>query len=54
MITGIQLYLRQSMGTSGVVYLLLFVYSKWQQCIEVFISYKNIVAVHFLTYCDSE
>lgn len=54
MITGIQLYLRQSMGTSGVVYLLLFVYSKWQQCTEVFVSYKNIVAVHFLTYCDSE
>lgn len=45
--TGIQLYLRQNMDTSGVVYLFLFVYSKWQQCIEVFVSYKSIVAVHF-------
>jgi len=35
------------MDTSGVVHLFLFVYSKWQQCTEVFVSYKNIVAVHF-------
>lgn len=45
--TGIQLYLRQSVDTSGVVYLFLFAYSKWQQCTEVFVSYKGIVAVHF-------
>jgi hypothetical protein len=33
--TGKQLYLRQSMDTSGVVYLFLFVYYKWQQCTEI-------------------
>ena len=47
--SGKQLYLRQHVDTSGVVYLFLFMYYEWQQCTEVFLSIKSIVAVNF---CD--